>query len=113
MELNENVGRFTEKGLNVVAISYDSPERNSRFSESRSLSYSLLSDVNAATVKKLGILNEGYVEDHPAYGIPHPGIILAGVDGKVLSKYAVPKYSERPDLTKVLDDIGKVLNQQE
>ena len=113
MELNENVGRFNEKGLNVVAISYDSPEQNSRFTKSRSLSYSLLSDVNAATVKTLGILNESYEEDHPAYGIPHPGIILAGVDGNVLSKYAVPKYSDRPNLGKVIDDIGEVLNQQE
>ena len=97
--------------MNVVAVSYDSPEQNARFSESRSLTYTLLSDVEAATVKALGILNEGYDTDHPAYGIPHPGIILAGVDGKVLSKYAVPKYSERPDFAKVLEDIGKVVSQ--
>lgn len=113
MELNDHVDRFSKLGLNVAAVSYDSPEQNFRFSESKSLDYTLLSDVDATTVKTLGILNEKYASDHPVYGIPHPGIVVASEGGTVLSKYALPKYSERPDIDDVFDDISKVLKQKE
>ena len=84
--------------MNLAAISYDAYLQNSAFAAENGLKYPILADQEATTVKSFGILNEEYEAGHPAYGIPHPGIIFVMPDATIKFKRAVPGYKERPDL---------------
>ncbi len=102
MQLNERVEEFQALGVNIAAISYDPYLQNSSFAEEQDLKYPILADQNADTVKGLGILNQEYAEGHPAYGIPHPGIIFVSPDATIEFKRAVPGYQERPNLDELV-----------
>lgn len=102
MQLNERFEEFQSLGVNIAAISYDSHEQNSSFAEEQNLKYPILADQDATTVKGFGILNEEYTVGHPAYGIPHPGIIFVLPDATINFKRAVPGYKERPNLDELV-----------
>ena len=102
MQLNERVEEFQALGVNIAAISYDPYLQNSSFVEEQDLKYPILADQNADTVKGFGILNQEYAEGHPAYGIPHPGIIFVLPDATIQFKRAVPGYKERPNLDELV-----------
>ena len=103
--MQERVSEFNDAGVAVSASTYDSVEQNSEFKTSEELTYPLLSDQDAKTVKALGILNEQYEEGSRAYGVPHPGVILVDTDGKVVLKRAEEKYSDRPSMDDLLEDV--------
>ena len=108
MQLKDYVGEFEALGVNVVAISYDSHESNAEFEKENQLTYSLLSDQSAATVKGLGILNEDYEPGHRAYGIPHPGVLFVSSDATIALKRAVPSYRERPEFDEILEAVRQL-----
>ena len=93
--MQERVSEFNDAGVAVSASTYDSVEQNSEFKTSEELTYPLLSDQDAKTVKALGILNEQYEEGSRAYGVPHP----------VVLKRAEEKYSDRPSMDDLLEDV--------
>lgn len=103
--MQERVSEFNEAGVAVSASTYDSVEQNAEFKSSEELTYPLLSDQDAKTVKALGILNEQYEEGSRAYGVPHPGVILVDTDGKVILKRAEERYSDRPSMDDLLEDV--------
>ncbi len=103
--MQERVSEFNDAGVAVSASTYDSVEQNAEFKTSEELTYPLLSDQDAKTVKALGILNERYEEGSRAYGVPHPGVILIDTDGKVVLKRAEEKYSDRPSMDDLLEDV--------
>ena len=105
MKLNSKIEEFRALDINVVGVTYDEVKSNRDFHEDRELKYSLLSDQNAGTVKAFGILNESYSEGDPAYGIPHPGIILVAKDRRVLMTRAEESYRDRPDLDEIINAI--------
>ena len=99
------MSEFKEAGVAVSASTYDSVEQNAKFKSSEELTYPLLSDQDAKTVKALGILNERYAEGSRPYGVPHPGVILVDTDGKVVLKRAEERYSDRPSMDELLEDV--------
>lgn len=103
--MQERVAEFNEAGVAVAASTYDDVEQNAKFKSSEELTYPLLSDQDAKTVKSLGILNEDHEEGSFAYGVPHPGVILVDADGKVVLKRAEEKYSNRPSMDALLEDV--------
>ena len=74
---------------------YDSRKILRGFHDEQKLCYPLLQDENAMHVNALGIRNEDDAKGHRAFGIPHPGILLIGSDGKIRAKFAVPGYRTR------------------
>lgn len=50
----DNFGQFQENNINVVGISYDSPESHAEFKEKYSLPFTLLSDSDKEVAKKYG-----------------------------------------------------------
>ncbi len=86
-------------------MSYDAPQVLASFASANGLGYPLLSDRDAQHVKAYGILNPEYQPGHRAYGIPLPGVLFIAPDGRILDKFAVPDYRERPDFA----DIYQVL----
>ncbi len=83
-------------------MTYDAVDKLKAFHDRSTLGYPLLYDDQAKHVSALGIRNTEYAEGHSAYGIPHPGILLLSPEGKVLARFAVPGYRQRPPLEEVL-----------
>jgi peroxiredoxin len=78
-------------------ITYDSPELQRAFIDAGSITYPFISDIDATTMRALGILNEDYEPGDPAYGIPHPGIFVLTPDQRVVGKIFVESYRIRVD----------------
>lgn len=111
--MQDRVADFNEAGVAVAASTYDKVKLNATFKSSEELTYPLLSDQEAKTVKSLGILNDSYEEGTFAYGVPHPGVILIDADGKVVLKRAEEKYSDRPSMDDLLEDVKKFVAEAE
>lgn len=98
---------FERKGVNVAAVSFDSPELLRHFAERRGLTMTLLSDPDSKMIRAFGILNTSVAETHQFYGIPNPGEYLIGPSGVVKSKYFEEKYAERYTASNILvRDLG-------
>ena len=97
MELQDHVQSYADAGISIVALTYDAPDLQQEFIDRNSISYPLLSDVDATTIKALGILNESYEPGEPAYGIPHPGVFVLNPDGEIVGKIFVENFRIRVD----------------
>ena len=64
---------FAAKGINVAAISYDSPAILENFAKRRSITYPLLSDTSSTVIDAFGIRNEEATGMQK--GIPYPDTI--------------------------------------
>jgi peroxiredoxin len=95
IELNEYADKFKALGYGVAAISYDTPEILTKFSQMHKLTYPLLSDQGAATVKAYDILNVQYKVGDENYGIPYPGVVVITPDGNIDHKYFFEGYRKR------------------
>ena len=102
VQLQENVQSFDEAGIAVVGMTYDAPELQQAFIDANGISYPLLSDIDAYSVKALGILNMEYEPGDGAYGIPYPGIYVVNSDGIIAGKLFLEPYSIRVDAAGVL-----------
>lgn len=110
MQLQQNIEAFDEAGLNIVLVTYDSPELQQAFIDRHNITFPVMSDQDAATVKALGILNEDYVPGDSNYGIPYPGIFIVDADMTVQAKIFVEKYAERVTSDGVLAVARQALN---
>ena len=97
MELEQHVDAFAEAGIGIVVITYDAPELQQAFIEDEGITYSFISDIDAATMIALGILNENNQPGDPAYGIPHPGIFVLNPEQEIAGKIFVESYRVRVD----------------
>ena len=109
VQLQGNLKSFEDAGIGVVALTYDVPELQRPFIEKHSISYPLLSDIDAASVKALDILNIEYEPGDGAYGIPYPGIYVVNTDMEIVGKIFVEGYSTRVDAQGVFDYAMEVL----
>ena len=81
--------------MRIAAVSYDSVELLAYFGERSGIGFPLLSDPDSKVIRKFGIFNTSIPDDHPFYGVPHPGEYLVGPDRKVRSKFFEPAYQDR------------------
>lgn len=102
IELNNSRESFAERGIKLVALSYDSVEVLKEFSEQHDIGITLLSDPTSSVIDAFGIRNEEHEEGSTGYGIPHPGIMVFDGDGKLVAKFAEQGYRKRPAVDKVL-----------
>ncbi len=93
VDLQAAQGRFMAKGVNVAAVSYDSPAILADFAKRKSISYPLLSDPHSGLINKFGIRNpEGQgIEE----GIPYPGYYLLAKDGTIRQRFFEGAYVNR------------------
>jgi len=109
VQLQEHKAGFDAAGIALVALTYDAPELQQKFIDKFSIAYPMLSDVEASTVRALGILNAEYQPGDSAYGIPHPGIFVIRPDGTIAGKLFIEGYETRVDARAVLDYAQEVL----
>lgn len=102
VQLQQNLDAFHAEGIAVVVLTYDVPELQQVFIDTRGIEYPMLSDVDAATVKVLNILNAEYEPGDGAYGIPYPGIFVVNRDLEIVGKIFVDGYQKRVDALHVL-----------
>ena len=102
MQLQGYIEAFYAADIGVVALTYDAPELQQAFVDKNGIEYPFLSDVDAFSVKALGILNTDYAPGDSAYGIPHPGIFIVDPDGVIKGKIFVDAYSQRVTAESVL-----------
>lgn len=95
--MQESVEDFAEAGVGIVVVTYDAPELQQQFVDAGGITYPFISDIDAATMIALGILNEDYVPGDDAYGIPHPGVFVVNPDGEIVGKVFIESYRERVD----------------
>lgn len=91
-------------------MTYDSPELQQRFIDAASFTVPLVSDINAATMTALGILNAEYEPGDPAYGIPYPGVFVLNPQQQIVGKIFVESYRIRVDAQGVLAHALNALN---
>lgn len=107
--MQERITEFEEAGIAVAASTYDDIEQNASFKSSEELTYPLLSDQDAKTVKNLGILDESYEEGSLFYGVSHPGVIMVDSDGKVVLKRAEEKYKDPQSMDVLYEDVKELI----
>jgi peroxiredoxin len=78
-------------------VTYDSPELQQKFIDAGSISYPFISDIDAATMTALGVLNDKYKPGEMAYGIPNPGIFVLNTQQQIVGKIFVESYRIRVD----------------
>ena len=102
VQLQENITAFNKAGIAVVALTYDAPDLQQAFVAEHGISYPLLSDIDANSIKALDILNTKYEPGDGAYGIPYPGIYVVNPDLDIVGKIFVEGYDTRVDAQGVL-----------
>ena len=112
VQLQEYYPRFREAGISIVALTYDSPADQQAFVDKYGITYPFLSDIDAATVKALDILNDEYQPGDSVYGIPHPGIFVVDAGQRIVGKLFVERYALRVDAASVLDYAQAALDQE-
>jgi hypothetical protein len=106
VELQSRYAEITRQGLGLVAISYDAPETLKKFSDSRGITFPLVSDGGSAIIKKYGLLNETVDPKSRTYGIPHPGTFVVDRKGVVRSRFFEDAYQERYTAAAILSTIA-------
>ncbi len=110
VQLQKNLEEFQQAGIAVVALTYDAPHLQQAFIDKNHIDYPFLSDIDAYTVKALGILNDKYQPGDDSYGIPYPGIIIVNPDMKIVGKIFVDGYEKRVDALAVLARAKELLD---
>jgi peroxiredoxin len=110
VQLQEQIDGFREAGLGVVGLTYDAPAQQQAFIDRFGIDYPMLSDIDAASVRALGILNTDYQPGDSAYGIPYPGVYVVDGDGIIRAKVFVEGYATRVDAAGVLRLAREALN---
>jgi peroxiredoxin len=121
--LHDSIEELTAKNIRVYGISYDPQSSLKEFSEQYGVTYNLLSDIDSAVIKKLGILNTlvspDDTEKHPwtrrgFYGIPFPGVYVTDESGVVTEKFFYRHYATRASAGTVINSsLGEVLRPKE
>jgi peroxiredoxin len=108
IELQRYADKFKALGYGVAAISYDNTEILNSFIQAHNLTYPLLSDQSAATVKAYGVLNKDYKIGDDNYGIPYPGVVIINPAGKIDHKYFFKGYRKRVKFVELYEQLNAV-----
>jgi peroxiredoxin len=93
VDLEASQKAFAQKGVNVAAISYDSPAILADFARRRSITFPLLSDTGSKVIDEFGIRNpEGSGLEA---GIPYPGYYLINRQGVIEKRFFETAYVNR------------------
>ena len=110
MQLQGHVTRFQAAGIGVAALTYDAPDLQRKFIEKFSITYPVLSDVDATSIEALGILDAEYTPGDASYGIPYPGVFVVSPNGAIVGKIFVEGYATRVEAEGVLTYAQERLN---
>lgn len=99
--INAIVGDLKERGYNLYGLSYDSPDKQDRFSRNQMLQYEMLSDQPSAVIDGFGLRDPQYTEGR-AVGVPYASVLLIDKSGKIIGKTVSGDYKKRPSNEQIL-----------
>lgn len=113
------------KGIEIVAISPDTPEYLQASLEDTDLGYTLLSDSSMEAAKAFGVafrvdketvqsLKEGGMDIEERSGqshhmLPVPSVFLTNSEGKIVFQYVNPDYRQRVDKSLIMAAVNSML----
>ena len=100
-QLQEEIGRFQEKGATVLGISVDSPWSHKAWAEERGIGFPLLSDFQREVVEEYGVKHEA--------GFPERAYFVIDQEGIVRAKRVEDSPGDQPEVEDVLEDLDKAL----
>lgn len=103
-DLQKNLPAIQATGIQLVAISYDSPATNAAAAAKLGLTFPLLSDVGSKVIDAYGIRNHDATG--PADGIPHPVLFLLDQKGVIRVKLMRDSFRERPEASEIVAGAG-------
>ena len=106
VELQSRLPALKDKGIGLVAVTYDSTAILADFSRRRGITFPLLSDAGSATIKAYGLLNTTVDPASTNYGIPFPGTIIVNRQGVVTARFFEEAYQERNTVASILLKLG-------
>lgn len=101
-ELGKRAAAFEGVGYPIVTVSVDTVETVRKFTQAANITYTMLADPTGSVTQAIGIRDPQYPVGSFAYGVPQPGIFVLDKGGRVLAKFFVKGYRERPDPDAVL-----------
>ena len=102
MDLKDAPGPLAERGYKLAAISYDSTDVLTQFTEKRQIPFPLLSDAGSVTIDAWKLRDLRYKPDSFAWGVPYASIYVISPQGVLKAKLAEEDYKVRPPLSTVL-----------
>jgi peroxiredoxin len=102
VQLQSHLAQFEAAQVGVVALTYDAPALQRKFIDKFAITYPVLSDVDATSIKNLGILDTDYKAGESSYGVPYPGVFVLNPEQTIVGKIFVEGYSTRVDADGVL-----------
>ncbi len=130
IELQSQAAELRKQGLGIATISYDPPEVLAGFAKQHGITYTMLSDVGSAVIKRFGLLNPvpewalgpdrddpevqaaiqkyvSVVRPTPAMvGIAFPGNFILDPRGRVKQRFFEDFYIERNAVSSLLIKLG-------
>jgi peroxiredoxin len=87
-------------GVQLVGISYDSPETLAKAVAKNGLDLTLLADVGSKTIDAYGIRNQAL--KGRAAGVPHPTIFIVDREGVIRARLQRDGFKERPEADEII-----------
>ena len=100
-QLQEEIGRFEEKGARVLGISVDSPWSHKAWAEERDVRFPLLSDFGREVIDDYGVKHEAGFPERAYFGIDWEGVVRA--------KRIARNPAGQPEVEDVLEDLEMAL----
>jgi hypothetical protein len=105
VQLQDRLPEIRARGLELAAISYDSPAVLDAFAKRYGIDFPLLADPGSGVIKKFGLLNRE-IESGPAVGVPYPGTFVLDPAGVVRQRFFEATYQERDAASAMLLALG-------
>ena len=110
LSLQRATGRFKEKGIGLVGVSYDSQEILKFFTERHAITYPLIADPKSEIIERFGVLNPtatGFTK-----GMSYPGFVYVSPDGRVQETFFEEdihtRFTGNNVLTKIFPELSGV-----
>ncbi len=100
-QLQQDIGRFEEKGAKILGISVDSPRSHRAWAEERGIGFPLLSDFQREVVEDYGVKHET--------GFPQRAYFVIDREGVVRARKIENSRSDQPEVETFLEDLKKAL----
>jgi len=107
-DVNGRLPEFEALGLAVVSVSVDTVPQIAQFYREQKIGFTMLSDPDGAVVQSLGIRDPAHGPDSEVFGVPQPIIFVLDRAKVVRAKFAERGYRTRPDLDRLLEELGRL-----
>lgn len=110
MQLQNAKGRFENQGIQLVAISYDSPAILMDFSKRHNIDFPLLADSDSKVIRNFNVINAE--ASGMTKGMAHPGFFYIDENGVIREKYFEAKYTNRYTANNVIGKLFPELTEE-